>query len=112
MVLPGPPLTAPVAVELVSVPTGKLDRPTRPDGMLVKVALAPSNPPMVLAPAPMTAPEAETVSTLPKLMPPNPPIRLPLPLALTATFANVGLIEPTLVAIQPTLVPKNPPTAL
>ena len=44
-VLPVPPFAAPVAIEFVIVPTGKLEPDTDSDGKLTNVALAPAKAP-------------------------------------------------------------------
>src|SRR5438128_5817127 len=73
-VLPGPPLAVPVAVELVMVPTGKVEPGIDPAGKLMNLALAPAKPPTALVLAPVALPAAEEESMLPKFAPTKPPM--------------------------------------
>src|SRR5215475_12318913 len=73
-VLPGPPVAAPVAVELVMVPTGKVEPGIDPPEKLMNLALAPAKPPTALLVAPVALPAAEEESMLPKFAPTKPPM--------------------------------------
>src|SRR5215475_13943908 len=73
-VLPGPPLAVPVAVELVMVPTGKVEPGIDPAEKLMYRALAPAKPPTALLVAPVALPAAEEESMLPKFAPTKPPM--------------------------------------
>src|SRR6266404_7922661 len=82
-VLPWPPAAAPVAVELVIVPTGKLEPGTDPAGKLMNRALAPAKPPTALLVLPLAVPADEEPSMLPKFAPTKPPMMSWLPVPLT-----------------------------
>src|SRR5262249_59605076 len=86
-VLPGPPLAVPVAVELVMVPTGKLEPGTDPAEKLMNRALAPAKPPTALLLAPVALPEAEEESILPQFAPTTPPITSGVPGPVTEPLA-------------------------
>ena len=101
-VLPGPPLAVPVAVELVMVPTGKLEPGIDPDEKLMNRALAPAKPPTALLLPPVALPDAEEESMLPKFAPTKPPITSWVPVPVTEPLA----VED---AITPRLSPANPP---
>jgi hypothetical protein len=73
-VLPWPPLAVPVALELVMVPTGKLESGIDPAGKLMNCALAPAKPPTALLVAPVALPAAVEESMLPKFAPTKPPM--------------------------------------
>jgi hypothetical protein len=73
-VLPWPPLAVPVALELVMVPTGKLESGIDPAGKLTNWALDPAKPPTALLVAPVAFPAAMDESMLPKFAPTKPPM--------------------------------------
>ena len=101
-VLPWPPAAAPVAVELVIVPTGKLEPGIDPAGKLMNRALAPAKPPTALLVLPPAVPVAEEPSMLPKFAPTKPPMMSWLPVPLTDARA----VE---LWIVPRFTPANPP---
>jgi hypothetical protein len=101
-VLPGPPVAAPVAVELVMVPTGKLEPGIDPAEKLMNLALAPAKPPTALLLPPVALPEAEEESMLPKFAPTKPPMMSWVPVPVTEPLA----VEDE---IAPRLSPTNPP---
>src|SRR5262245_54553154 len=73
-VLSGPPVAPPVAVELVMVPTGKVEPEIDPTEKLMNLALAPANPPTALLVLPLAVPADEEPSMLPKFAPTKPPM--------------------------------------
>src|SRR5215472_14326420 len=101
-VLPWPPAAAPVAVELVIVPTGKLEPGIDPAGKLMNRALAPAKPPTALLVLPLAVPADEEPSMLPKFAPTEPPMMSWLPVPLT----DASAVE---LWIVPRFTPANPP---
>src|SRR5438309_1669742 len=114
-VLPAPPLAAPPALELVIVPTGKLEPGIDPPGKLMNRALAPAkpptallapalaeptNPPSMLLPPPLTPPAAELSAMTPSLLPASPPAILPAP-TLTLPVAWPSMISAVLTKAEP-----------
>src|SRR5262245_3333258 len=101
-VLPGPPEAPPVAVELVMVPTGKVEPGIDPAGKLMNLALAPAKPPTALLVLPLAVPADEEPSMLPKFAPTKPPMMSWLPVPLT----DASAVE---LWIVPRFTPANPP---
>ena len=101
-VLPVPPFAAPVAIEFVMVPTGKLEPDTDSDGKLTNVALAPAKAPTALLVAPVALPVAAEASMLPKFAPTKPPMTSRLPSPVTEPLAADC-------SIVPMFTPTNPP---
>src|SRR5215831_1155408 len=101
-VLPWPAAAAPVAVELVIVPTGKLEPGIDPAGKLMNRALAPAKPPTGLLVLPLAVPADEEPSMLPKFAPTEPPMMSWLPVPLT----DASAVE---LRIVPRFTPANPP---
>jgi hypothetical protein len=101
-VLPGPPVAVPVAVELVMVPTGKLEPGIDPAEKLMNRALAPAKPPTALLLPPVALPDAEEESMLPKVAPTKPPMTSWVPVPVTEPLA----VEDE---IAPRFSPTNPP---
>ena len=101
-VLPGPPVAAPVAEELVMRADGKLEPGIDPAAKLMKRALVPAKPPTALSAPPVALPADEEPSMLPKLAPTKPPTmsRLPVPVTDAA---------PSSAAIVPRFTPAKPP---
>src|SRR5439155_22335702 len=87
--LPAPPLAAPPALELVIVPTGKLEPGIDPAGKLMNLALAPAKPPTALLAPALAEPAAAEESMLPKFAPTKPPTSwLPFPVTGPSAAAN------------------------
>ena len=101
-VLPWPPAAAPVAVELVIVPTGKLESGIDPAGKLMNRALAPAKPPTALLVLPLAVPADEEPSMLPKFAPTKPPMMSWLSVPMT----DASAVE---LWIVPRFTPANPP---
>ena len=100
-VLPAPPVAMPLAVELFTVPTGKLEIGMRPGEKFAKAAFAPTKPPTMLLAPPVTAPVDVELSMVPRFSPANPPRMLLAPVAVTAPLATEGSIQPMLTAAKP-----------
>ena len=101
-VLPAPPLAAPPALELVIVPTGKLEPGIDPPGKLMNRALAPAKPPTALLAPALAEPAAAEESMLPKFAPTKPPTKSWLPFPVTGPSAAANWIVPR-------FTPANPP---
>src|SRR5438132_12138309 len=101
-VLPAPPLAAPPALELVIVPTGKLEPGIDPAGKLMNLALAPAKPPTALLAPALAEPAAAEESMLPKFAPTKPPTKSWLPFPVTGPSAAANWIVPR-------FTPANPP---
>src|SRR6267378_1154637 len=89
--LPSPPVTAPVADELVIVPAGKLVKPgiVTPLKSPTSLTLAPASPPTALEPPALTSPAACDWSILPALAPTRPPMTFEDPLPVTLAVLSV-----------------------
>src|SRR6476659_8689491 len=100
-VLPWPPAAAPVAVELVIVPTGKLEPGIDPAGKLMNRELAPAKPPTALLVLPLAVPADEEPSMLPKFAPTKPTMMSWLPVPLTDASAVELWIVPSFTTANP-----------